>query len=392
MAVNLYLDARASKGESPIKASVSFRSKSFLVPLGVKVLPSQWDAEKRSVIKHKMAKELNTFLSHQKSRIEIELIRFQEIGDKSASAKDYIMSALYPERKVSVTFISRFRHFMSFKTKTLTHQSYDWTLHKLTAFDPAIESRSFEDITTDYLKNFIRYNSALAPNSVNILLRNIRAVFNDAIDAGITSFYPFRKLPMRPEKTMKKALTYEQIRLLFSYACEPCQVEYRDMFKLMFFLRGVNAIDLFSAKLTQVVNGRFEYRRSKVGTPFSVKIEPEALEIINRYKGKDYLLSPLDRYANYRDYLHHMNDALKSIGAVRGKNRVKVSSGLFPKLSSNWARHSWATIGINLDIPKETIRVGMGHGTNSVTDIYIDFDMKKVDEANRKIIDYVLKP
>ena len=31
----------------------------------------------------------------------------------------------------------------------------------------------------------------------------------------------------------------------------------------------------------------------------------------------------------------------------------------------------------------------LGHGGYSVTDIYIEFDMKKVDEANRKVIDYV---
>ena len=59
------------------------------------------------------------------------------------------------------------------------------------------------------------------------------------------------------------------------------------------------------------------------------------------------------------------------------------------KLTSYYARHSWATVAAELDIPKETIAAGLGHGGNSVTDIYIDFDMKKVDAANRQILDYV---
>lgn len=43
-----------------------------------------------------------------------------------------------------------------------------------------------------------------------------------------------------------------------------------------------------------------------------------------------------------------------------------------------------------LDIPKDTIAAALGHGGNTVTDIYIDFNAKKVDEANRLVLDYVL--
>ena len=54
------------------------------------------------------------------------------------------------------------------------------------------------------------------------------------------------------------------------------------------------------------------------------------------------------------------------------------------------SRHSWATIAAYLDIPKDTIAAALGHGGHTVTDIYIEFDMRKVDEANRKVLDYVL--
>jgi hypothetical protein len=43
-----------------------------------------------------------------------------------------------------------------------------------------------------------------------------------------------------------------------------------------------------------------------------------------------------------------------------------------------------------MDIPKETIGKALGHGRKSVTDIYIDFDQSKIDEANRQVMDYVL--
>lgn len=396
--VSIYLDKRASGyGEAPMKACISHGGKTALISLGVKLLPSQWDKTKKAVINHPNKKYLNIYISERKIAIEREILKLSEIGKTRGLSviqiKDLVEKSIYPERFTGGdTFQRRFELSISLKKKRQTIDSYKWTLKRLKEFDRNLNARSFEDITADYLNRLIKSCVDLKPNSINILLRNIRSVFNDAIDAGITTFYPFRRIKMKPSPTVKKALTADQLRTLFSFPCESWNAEYRDMFMLMFLLRGINAIDLFSASLSQVVNGRLEYRRSKVGTLFSVKIEPEAWEIIERYKGKDYLISPLDRYSDYRDYLHHMNDALKSIGAKRGKWRTRVSGGIFPELSSNWARHSWATAGIQLDIPREVVSRGMGHQTRTVTDTYIDFDVKKLDNANRQIIDYILHP
>ncbi|MDO5760966.1 MAG: hypothetical protein Q4Q06_08060 [Bacteroidota bacterium] len=49
-----------------------------------------------------------------------------------------------------------------------------------------------------------------------------------------------------------------------------------------------------------------------------------------------------------------------------------------------------ATFASELDIPKEIIAKALGHGSKTVTDIYINFNTKKIDEANRKVIDYIL--
>ena len=87
-----------------------------------------------------------------------------------------------------------------------------------------------------------------------------------------------------------------------------------------------------------------------------------------------------------------MNDGLKRIGEVErvGRGGKKQITPLFPDISSYWARHTWATIAASLDIPKETISAALGHEIGSpITSIYIKFDQNKVDEANRKVIDYV---
>ena len=89
-----------------------------------------------------------------------------------------------------------------------------------------------------------------------------------------------------------------------------------------------------------------------------------------------------------------MGIALKDIGKVErvGRGGKKVREPLFKDLSSYWSRHTWATIAASIDIPKETISEALGHSIGSeVTSIYIKFDHKKVDEANRKVIDHVFK-
>ena len=177
--------------------------------------------------------------------------------------------------------------------------------------------------------------------------------------------------------------------MLFDYPVEEYQRKYLDMFKLSFYLIGINIGDL--CKLKRIDGDRIEYIRSKTHRLYSIKVEPEALEIINRYKGKDWLLDPLDRYDNYKQYARRLNGALQSIGEVEiGKQGVKKIKPLYKKISTYWVRHTWATIAASLDIPKETIAAALGHGGNTVTDIYIDFDQRKVDEANRRVLDWVL--
>ena len=48
-------------------------------------------------------------------------------------------------------------------------------------------------------------------------------------------------------------------------------------------------------------------------------------------------------------------------------------------------------IAAALDVPDDTIAAALGHsGANTTTSIYIERERRKVDEANRRVIDFVL--
>ena len=182
-------------------------------------------------------------------------------------------------------------------------------------------------------------------------------------------------------------MTIDELKRLRDCPVEEYQEKYRDMFMLMFYLMGINAVDLFS--LPPLKGDKIIYHRAKTNKLYEIKVEPEAKAIIDKYRGDKYMLNVLDGYRNYQDFLHWMNTGLKKIGDMKrvGRGGKKEIEPYFPGLSSYWSRHTWATLAASIDIPKETIAAALGHSSNSVTDIYIKFDRSKVDKANRMVLD-----
>lgn len=290
-------------------------------------------------------------------------------------------------------FITHFQQFIDGKTNRGTKDVYQHTLSRIMLFDPDADKKSFDEIDLKWLTEFETFCAKTSSkNSRNIHLRNIRAVFNNAIDFDITTSYPFRRFKIRPEATRKRSMSVDELRRLFDYPVEPYAVIYRDMFKLIFMMCGINTVDLHG--LQHITKGRIEYKRAKTGRLYSIKVEPEALEIIQEYQGENGLLCIADRWSDHRNFRHQLNKALQKIGEVerRGRGGKKIITTEFPEITSYWARHSWATIAYELGISKDIIAQALGHSDNShsTTNIYIKEDMRLVDEANRRVLDWVL--
>lgn len=392
--ISLYLDTRREKkgGLYPLKVNIRHKGK-FLLSTGFSVTPGKWTGSEFTN-KVENYKTKNASLRKLLNDIENTIFRL-EMDGKLKDMPDKVLKGILekclpgfvPEK--TKLFIDYLSDFIDLKEKPGTKTVYTTTLNKILEFD---RTCTFDTMTLDWLRRFEKWmkDSGMKTNAYAIHLRNIRAVFNYAIDEEITTLYPFRKFKIKKEETAKRCLTPEQVALLRGYGCEEHQKRYRDIFMLMFYLIGINAVDLFNLK--QLVNGRIEYNRAKTGKLYSIKVEPEAMEIIERYKGDNWLLNVLDTYSNYQDFLHRMDVGLKQIGPVvrKGLGGRKEREPLFPDISSYWSRHTWATIAAGLDIPKETISAALGHEIGSdVTSIYIKFDQKKIDEANRKVIDYL---
>lgn len=393
--VKFYLDKRRQKkdGTYPIKLNV-FHNKQIMIATQLSASEKEWNGNEYSVRaqNYKPRNIVARGIINKAETVIFTLEQQEKLKSTTDKAlKKLIEDAISSKVENQKTFLYYLDEFVSKKTNQGTKSIYTTTRNKIEEYDSYC---TFESMDKSWLENFEMWMAkTMKVNAYAIHLRNIRSVFNYAIDEEYTTLYPFRRFSIKKEETRKRSLTAEQLRLLRDYPCEEYQIRYRDMFMLMFYLIGVNAADLFNAKHSALVNGRFEYKRAKTGKLYSIKVEPEAQAIIEKYKGKDYLLNIMDEYGNYKDFLHRMGIGLKQIGETerKGLGGKKSRNPLFPDLSSYWARHTWATVAAELDVPKEVIAHALGHSwaNSTTTDIYIRFDMKKVDEANRKVIDFV---
>ena len=284
--------------------------------------------------------------------------------------------------------------FIQTKAKDSTKEIFLRTRKRIESFD---DHADFDNIDRDWLERFQAHEllKGRMSGGIAIDLRNIRTVFNWAIDNELTTNYPFRRYKIKQEKVAINNISVEQLREIRDCEVEEWQHIYRDLFLLTFYLCGINPVDLLTLKPSNVHNGRIRYKRAKTGHLYDIPVPPEAMEIIRRYRGKEWLLCPLDAYSNYRDFCHHWNDALKKIGHKEivpdkvGRLRKVVWHPIAEGMTVYTARYTFASIGAELEIPRETIALCLGHSWADVTDHYIAYGTKRIDDAVRKIIDYV---
>ena len=401
-----YLDIRRAVGDVPVSMMLSLTShgKSALIPVGVKIAPSLWDKKAQSVKKCPRKAYFDKAISDRYYAVQEMISKLSEEDEELmrrltiTEIKNIILERLDGKERKDTgngSFALGYKKFVETK-QGRTRQIYETTWKRICEFTDKAERLNFEDITAKWLNEFNGYMAKRSPaqNARSIHLRDIRAVFNFAIDEEMTDLYPFRKFKIKSTPTMKRSLSADDIRMIATMPLLPWQEEYRDVFMLIFYLIGINIVDLFSLTHENVQNGRIVYTRRKTKRIYSIKIEPEAQEILERRKGTTHLIDVADRYKDHTNFTSRFNKALKTFGTweVDEHHKQKVRyKPYWDFLSSYWARHSWATIAYNdCNIPVDVISQALGHSMgNRVTMVYINSDSKKVDEANRKVIEKV---
>jgi len=246
---------------------------------------------------------------------------------------------------------------------------------------------SFEEINFRSLCEFDRWmeDKGIRTNTRSIIMRCIRRAFNKAIDEEIIdqSLYPFRKFKIKQADKEKEFMHIDKFRIFMKAELHGSMATARDFFMLSFFFCGINPIDLFYMKKPH--DGTITFVRTKIAhsepKPIHLKIQPPAQEIIERYAGENYMLNFAEHYSDYKTFQSFINKRLRKVGEELS----------FEKCYYYLARYSWATYADKIGIPERIIGKALGHtGTSLADKRYISFDWSKVDDANRRVIDYAL--
>lgn len=281
-----------------------------------------------------------------------------------------------------------------------TAHVYKSSLNTILAFH-GTQRLQFRQITPAWLKRFevsLRARGC-SWNTVSTYLRTLRAVYNRAVECRKAPYVPhlFRSVYTGTRADRRRALDGEDMKRVFTRLSHldntvPELGCAQELFILMFLLRGLPFVDLAYLRKSDLHGNVITYRRRKTGRALSVTLTPEAMMLLQKYMNRDRMspyLFPILRsregskeaYREYQLALRSFNYRLELLGKILG---------LQNRLSSYTARHTWATTAYYCEIHPGIISEAMGHSSITITETYLKpFRSKKIDDANRQVVDYV---
>ena len=359
-----------------------------------KIFAGEWNGEVGRIALPTPSSPRYAHLVSVESALQWELNRLQRMVQESVPVNLDEIAANFSsgiDAMDSVfNFIRRQIHHKEQIGKVRSSETYRSMLNSFTCFRKGV------DLTFDMMDGMLMelYEAwmrkcGLTRNSTSFYMCILRTNYKLAVEKGLTpDRHPFRNVYCGIDKTVKRSLPFSEIKKIsaLDLSRKPSMDFARDMFMFSFCTRGMSFIDMAYLKKADLNNGCLAYRRKKTGQLMMIEWTRQMQDIIDKYKsdGTSYLLPIITREdgserRQYQNQMRKTNRLLKDIA-----NRA----GLPLSLSMYYARHSWATIARGRDVPLAVISEGLGHDSETTTQIYLDsIKSSEVDKVNRMILE-----
>ena len=354
----------------------------------------EWDDDNNAIIATNDSRQ--NYLQSIEERIDWDIKRLQSIINQlenkrvKYTADDIISTFQKQANEQSLfNFMQGVIAQLQQMGKQRTSETYRCTLKSFMQFRED-KDVLLEDIDSDLMQMYEAYlrNKGLTKNSTSFYMRILRAVYNRAIEKDLTTNRnPFKHVYTGIDKTIKRAIPLKAIKQIknLDLSLQPSLDFARDMFLFSFYTRGMSFIDMAYLKKKDLANGILSYRRRKTGQQLFIRWEKCMQEIVDKYDNSlsEYLLpiiKPMkgDERTHYQNAMYLINRKLKEIGKM---------TGVQLPLTMYVARHSWASVAKNKNVPISVISEGMGHDSEMTTQIYLaSLDTAVVDRANKMIL------
>ena len=362
-----------------------------------KIFNEEWDEANEQIIVPPLSSPRHVALSLIRANVEWEKQRLRKIADELEQSGSKWNLEEIVQRFVPSTDTNRsvfnFIHAQILRKKQLgkvrSSETYQATLNSFMRFRKGIDL-TFDMIDAELLELYEAemLGQGLSRNSTSFYMRILRANYNLAVEKGLTPDQkPFKHVYCGKDKTIKRSISLTEIKRIkeLSLSQQSALDFARDMFLFSFYTRGMSFVDMAYLKKKDLKNGYLSYRRKKTGQLLTIEWTEQMQAILDKYKANEtqYLLPIITQEDGternqYQNQMRKINRRLKDIS---------VAAKLAIPLSLYYSRHSWATIARGKDIPLAVISEGLGHNSETTTQIYLDsIKSYEVDKANRKIM------
>ena len=245
---------------------------------------------------------------------------------------------------------------------------------------------TFEDITPEWVQGFRDYldneavawshdyrkrikDKPLARNSKLSYFNKLRACLNQAFEDRIIPVNPCRGVErFRPEEGTRMYLTIDEVRLLAQTDCEYPRIKDAFLFSCM---TGLRRSDILRLKWGDIHKQgdftRIIFRQKKTEGQEYLDITPQAAQLMGDPKG---INDPI-----FED-IHSPSCTNKAV------QEWVLNAGIHKKISFHCARHTFATMMLDLGTDIYTVSKLLGHRDLSTTQIYV----KVLDKNKQKAV------
>lgn len=248
-----------------------------------------------------------------------------------------------------------------------------------------VSDLALSQLTENFIHEFQQYflgECGFQESSFYNVATHLKTVCRLAYREGLADILLFDKVKIsKGNKKLPKALdrgAFEKLKALHFEDLEDEMETARDLFVFACHT-GAAYCDLMGLSKTHLVrddeeNLWMKFNRKKTGVLCRIKLLPEAIRIIEKYRGEEReRLLPQMKYATYQSYLKAL--------------RLRV--GIAFPFTTHTARHTFATlITLEQGVPIETVSKMLGHSNVSMTERYAKVTPQKLFEEFDRFLSF----
>lgn len=414
-------------GSSPVCLVVRRNNERKVFSLNISAFPDQWNKgfERYEIAKGK--KGLHPNRREYNHRLDAMADRCRQVIWKLEQHSPYWTVDQFEQEfleKPKTSKVIEYYHQHIDRLKSLgqygSARTFETAFKVLASIDKKFDERDFREINYDYVVrtvNHLKTARKMQNNTISIYMRCLRTLLNEAIkdDVGCMETYPFsNKFGARrvfsisrtlKQKTRKRYLPMKYLRMINeAVVTQPHLIYTKHVFLFSFFAGGINFKDIALLRTSSLISSFnkdgepvkvITYSRAKTQEDIEVTINSDIQRQIDALLTlaepvDDYLLplisvpglegEKLDNHLvdRRRRFNRYLKDLVRSIG--------------FPeeivKISSYFARHSYAMTLLKKGNSIDLISEALHHSDTKTTKIYLEsFGRDEIARISEGLLD-----